>query len=44
MNYEKIYYQIINKAISEENKTIRYKGNGTYYESHHIIPSSLGRK
>jgi hypothetical protein len=44
MNYEKIYYQIINHAISEENNAIRYKGNGTYYESHHIIPASLGRK
>ena len=42
MNYEKIYYQIINKAIFEENFGLRYKENGTYYEKHHIIPSSLG--
>lgn len=41
MNYEKVYYQIINKAIFEENKAIRYKGNGVYYEIHHIIPKSL---
>ncbi len=44
MNYEKIYYQIINKAISEQRIGLRYKENGTYYESHHIIPKSLGRK
>ena len=43
MNYEKNYYNIINKAIFEERFGIRYKNNGTYYESHHIIPKSLGR-
>ena len=43
MNYEKIYYNIINKAIFEERFGIRYKNNGTYYEEHHIIPKSLGR-
>lgn len=43
MNYEKIYYNIINKAIFEERFGIRYKNNGTYYEKHHIIPKSLGR-
>ena len=42
MNYEKIYYQIINKAIFEENFGIRYKNNKIYYEKHHIIPKSLG--
>jgi hypothetical protein len=44
MNYEKIYYKIINKAIFEERFGIRYKNNGTYYEQHHIKPKSLGRK
>ena len=44
MNYERIYYKIINKALFEENFGLRYKGNGTYYEAHHIIPKSLGRK
>lgn len=43
MNYEKIYYSIINKAIFEERFGIRYKNNGVYYECHHIIPKSLGR-
>ena len=43
MNYEKTYYKIINRAIFEEKFGIRYKGNGTYYESHHIIPRSLSR-
>lgn len=42
MNYDKLYYNIINKAIFEENFGLRYKGNGTYYEKHHIIPKSLG--
>jgi hypothetical protein len=38
MNYEKIYYQIINKAISE----CRTKQSNTYYELHHIVPKCLG--
>lgn len=42
MNYDKLYYQIIERAIKETRKAIRYKGNGTYYELHHIIPRSLG--
>lgn len=44
MNYEKLYYSIINKALRKELSGQRYKGNGTYYEAHHIIPKSLGRK
>lgn len=43
MNYDKLYYSIIEKAIKEERKTLRYIGNNTYYEKHHIIPKSLGR-
>lgn len=35
--YSKIYYNIINKAISDN----RTKGD-TYYERHHIIPRALG--
>lgn len=42
MNYDKLYYQIIERAIKETRKAIRYKGNGTYYELHHIIPRSFG--
>ncbi len=38
MNYQKIYDAIIEKAKSENRK----KGNGTYYESHHIRPKCLG--
>ena len=35
--YKRLYYKIINKAQSEPRK----KGEGTYYENHHIIPKSL---
>ena len=38
MNYEKLYNDIIEKAKSEN----RIKGQGTYYESHHIIPRCMG--
>jgi hypothetical protein len=37
MNYQKIYDEIIIKAQSQ----VRTK-NADYYESHHIVPSSLG--
>ena len=37
MNYTKIYYQIIAKAVQES----REKGNGIYYERHHILPEAL---
>lgn len=36
--YSKWYYSIVAKAKSQN----RVKGSGVYYESHHIIPSSLG--
>lgn len=38
MDYKKIYESIIEKANSEN----REKGNGIYYESHHIVPKCLG--
>ena len=38
MNYQRIYDAIIEKARLENRK----KRNGTYYESHHIIPKCLG--
>lgn len=41
MNYRHIYMCIIARAKSEEKQGIRRKGNGTYYESHHILPRSL---
>ena len=41
MNYRHIYTIIIKKAINEINNGIRYKGNGQYYELHHILPKSL---
>ena len=36
MNYIKIYNNLVS------NKTHRKKGKDVYYESHHIIPKSLG--
>ena len=36
--YLKFYYAIIDNA----SKDCRSKGNGIYYESHHILPKSLG--
>jgi hypothetical protein len=38
MDYQRIYNQIVDRAKQEERK----KGNGTYYESHHILPKCLG--
>ena len=38
MNYKKVYDQIIERSKLEKRK----KYEGTYYESHHIIPKSLG--
>lgn len=41
MNYRHVYMLIIEHAKSEEKLGIRKKGNGNYYESHHILPRSL---
>jgi hypothetical protein len=38
MDYNKIYDQIINRALNAN----RLKNTGIYFESHHIIPKSLG--
>ncbi len=38
MNYEKIYNDLILKAKSEN----RVKGEGVYYETHHITPRCVG--
>ena len=38
MNYKKIYDNIVDRARSEDRK----KGNGVYYEKHHITPKCLG--
>lgn len=38
MNYQKIYDNLVHKAIREN----RSKNKETYYESHHIIPKCLG--
>jgi len=40
MNYQKIYDQIIERARKEGRK----KGEGVYYEAHHIVPKCLGGK
>lgn len=41
MNYRHIYMLIIEHAKSEEKLGLRKKGNGNYYERHHILPKSL---
>lgn len=41
MNYRHVYMLIIEHAKSEEKLGIRAKGNGNYYEAHHILPRSL---
>lgn len=41
MNYRHVYMLIIEHAKSEEKLGIRVKGNGNYYEKHHILPRSL---
>lgn len=41
MNYRHIYMLIIKHAKSEEQLGLRKKGNGNYYERHHILPKSL---
>lgn len=38
MNYQRIYDQIIDRAKQEK----RQKGQGIYYERHHIVPKCLG--
>lgn len=40
MDYKQIYDRICNRAKSEN----RIKGEGVYYEAHHIIPKCLGGK
>lgn len=41
MNYRHIYMIIITKAKNEMQQGIRVKGNGNYYERHHILPKSI---
>lgn len=41
MNYRHIYMLVIEHAKSEEKLGLRKKGNGNYYERHHILPKSL---
>ena len=41
MNYRHIYMLIVERAKSEEKLGLRKKGNGEYYERHHILPKSL---
>jgi hypothetical protein len=38
MDYKSIYNRLCSKAKSEN----RIKGNGVYYENHHIIPACMG--
>lgn len=41
MNYRHIYCKIISYAKSQEKLGLRKRGNGNYYEAHHILPKSL---
>lgn len=41
MNYRHIYMLIVEHAKSEQRLGLRKKGNGEYYEAHHILPRSL---
>lgn len=41
MNYRHVYMQIISAAKSEQLQGLRKRGNGNYYEAHHILPKSL---
>lgn len=41
MNYRHIYMIVITKAKEEMRLGLRTKGNGNYYEKHHILPRSL---
>lgn len=41
MNYRHVYMLIIEHAKSEQKLGLRKKGNGNYYEAHHILPKSL---
>ena len=41
MNYRHVYMLIIEHAKSEEKLGIRKRGNGQYYEKHHILPKSI---
>lgn len=38
MDYQKIYNQIIDRAKKENRK----KGQGIYYEAHHVVPKCMG--
>lgn len=42
MNYRELYTKVVINAKIEEILHKRYKGDGLYYERHHIIPHSLG--
>lgn len=41
MNYRHVYMIVITKAKNEMANGLRRKGNGNYYEKHHILPRSL---
>ena len=41
MNYIKLHDAIINNAKLEQESGVRVKGNGIYYEKHHIKPKCL---
>ena len=40
MNYFKVYYQLCMRQFRSE----RFRGDGNYYEAHHVKPSSVGGK
>lgn len=42
MNYQQIYNNIIDNAKQLSSTKSRYRGDGNYYESHHILPRCMG--
>lgn len=43
MNYRHVYMLIIEHAKSEQKLGLRKKGNGNYYEAHHILSFLYGK-
>ena len=42
MDYQRIYNQIISRAVDENNLRLSRKDSGEYFELHHVIPKCMG--
>jgi hypothetical protein len=42
MNYQKIYNQLIERAVVLKQERIQMRKNGFYFETHHIVPVCMG--